>query len=80
MGDDELQYLRDGLFKQLVWMVELKSGGGYKFLRSSITDEDERVAYREVEMLMKKRLRDAEIAAMKNVFLWVFFFSFFSKT
>lgn len=35
---EELQYLRDGVLKQLVWMVELKSGGGVKFFRSSITD------------------------------------------
>lgn len=37
IGDEELQYLRDGLWMQLFMIVELKSGGGCKLLRSSTT-------------------------------------------
>lgn len=38
--EDELQYLREGLFKQLTVMILLRSGGGCKLFRSSISDAE----------------------------------------
>lgn len=52
-GEEELQYLREGLLRQLLLMVELKSEGGCKLLRSSTT-EAERIRGGEIETREKK--------------------------
>ena len=64
MGE-ELQYLNEGFLRQLVIMVELKSGGGFRFLRSSITDE-EKVKANEVKSMKMKKKGFADIEAMEE--------------
>jgi hypothetical protein len=60
---EELQYLKEGLRRQLVVIVELKSGGGCKLARSSTTDDAEKV---DVIMEKKKKMQRivAEMEAM----------------
>ncbi|KDP34845.1 hypothetical protein JCGZ_09133 [Jatropha curcas] len=61
-GEEELQYLRSGLWRQLLDIVVLKSGGGFKFARSSTT-----VAARDAETVIKRRLI-TEMEAMDEYF------------
>ena len=73
-GEEKLQYLKDGLWRQLVIIVELKSGGGCKLLRSSTTDA-ENITGDKVKIMEKNR-RVVEVEAMDLVLseclcLWV---------
>ena len=58
-----MQYLRDGSLRQLVVIVELKSGGGLRFLRSSMTDA-ESVVDSEVETRTMKMARSVNMEAI----------------
>lgn len=65
IGEEVLQYLRDGFWRQFFMIVELKSWGGFKRLRSSITDAD-RVAETENEIVNSRMTKVAEMEAMEK--------------
>lgn len=68
LRSEELQYLKDGLWTQLFLIVVLKSGGGFKLLRSSTTDA-ECIARDKVNIMEKNRRRVSEMEAMNVVLL-----------
>jgi len=67
LRSEELQYLKDGLWMQLFLMVVLKSGGGFKLLRSSTTDAE--CIARDKANIMEKNRRVSEMEAMNVVLL-----------
>lgn len=68
LRSEELQYLKEGLWMQLVLIVVSKSGGGFKLLRSSTTDAECMVRDK-VNIMDKNRRRVSEMEAMNVVLL-----------
>lgn len=67
LRSEELQYLKEGLWMQLVLIVVSKSGGGFKLLRSSTTDAE--CIVRDKVNIMDKNRRVSEMEAMNVVLL-----------
>lgn len=67
LRSEELQYLKEGLWMQLVLIVVSKSGGGFKLLRSSTTDAE--CIVRDKVNIMDKNRRVSAMEAMNVVLL-----------
>lgn len=67
LRSEELQYLKEGLWMQLVLIVVSKSGGSFKLLRSSTTDAE--CIVRDKVNIMDKNRRVSEMEAMNVVLL-----------
>ena len=74
--EEELQYLREGLWRQFFISVELKSGGGFKLARSSTTvAENVEETRTETNMTMREEDLGQMEAMLKYCFLYPLNFS-----